>query len=228
MLYIVGTPLGNIEDMSLRGAKTLCASDVILVEDTRSFAGFYKRISEMFNIQPKDKQKIISFHDQNEFKQVPYILKMLDNNMEVSLVSEAGMPLVSDPGLILMKEARKRTVGITCIPGPTAFVTASVLSGFDTSSLLFIGFLPKKESEKRKLFMKFTEMKSVTQVLSVAFYESPQRLIDTLNLVNEILPNSAVAICRELTKKFEEVTVGDIQDMLDRNYKGEITAILSC
>lgn len=228
MLYIVGTPLGNIEDMSLRGAKTLCASDVILVEDTRSFAGFYKRISEMFNIQPKDKQKIISFHDQNEFKQVPYILKMLDNNMEVSLVSEAGMPLVSDPGLLLIKEARKQTVDITCIPGPTAFVTASVLSGFDTSKQLFIGFLPKKESEKRKLFSKVAEVGKLIQGLTVAFYESPQRLSDTLMIINEILPTSTIAICRELTKKFEEITIDNIQNITQRSYKGEITVILTC
>lgn len=228
MLYIVGTPLGNIEDMSLRGVKTLCSSHVILVEDTRSFISFYKRICELFNQNPVKNQKIVPFHDQNEFKQVPYVLKMLNNNMLVSLVSEAGMPLVSDPGLLLIKEARKQTIDISCIPGPTAFVTASVLSGFDTSTQLFIGFLPKKESEKKKMFTKVAEVGTLIQGLTVAFYESPQRLSDTLMIINEILPNSTIAVCRELTKKFEEITIDNIQNITQRSYKGEITVILTC
>lgn len=228
MLYIVGTPLGNIEDMSLRGVKTLCSSHVILVEDTRSFISFYKRVCELFNQQPIKNQKIVPFHDQNEFKQVPYALKMLKKSLNVSLVSEAGMPLISDPGLLLIKEARKLVIDITCIPGPTAFVTASVLSGFDTSVQLFLGFLPKKESEKRKLFMKVAEVNSIIKGLTVAFYESPQRLADTLGLMNKVLPHSTVAICRELTKKFEEITVDKVHNIVEKKYKGEITVIVSC
>jgi 16S rRNA (cytidine1402-2'-O)-methyltransferase len=226
MLYIVGTPLGNVEDMSLRGARTLSEVDVILVEDTRTFQSFYKHICTAFNLQPSKGQKIISYHDQNEFKQAPYVLKMLQTNKKIALVSEAGMPLISDPGTLLVKEAIKNNYEVTCIPGPTAFTNAAVLSGMNIDNLLFIGFLPKKESEKNKVFVSLHTIRQNMKSLTICFYESPHRIEATLALVNTAFPKAEMCIARELTKKFEEISRGTAIELSGREYKGELTVVL--
>ena len=227
MLYIVGTAIGNIEDTSLRAVKTLAQADVILAEDTRSYGSYYKRIVALFGVKVKPDQKIISFHDQNEYKNLSYVLKILEKNLEVAIVSEAGMPLVSDPGVQLVREAMKRGHETTVIPGPTAFVNAAVLSGFSTERLIFIGFAPKKGAELLKVLQEFTQLKSKKMNPTFVFYESPHRIAQTLQILYENYPNAQVAICREMTKKFEEVIRGMPSELMKKNYKGELTVVVS-
>lgn len=227
MLYIVGTPLGNTEDISLRAMKVLSEADVVLAEDTRSFQTLYKKMCSEFKLTPHKYQKIISYHDQNEFQQAPYVLKILDRGKNVALVSEAGMPLISDPGSLLVKEAIRNECEITCIPGPIAYTTASVLTGFDLRNILFIGFLPKKESEKVKIFNSLQGTSSFIKPLTVCLYESPHRINTTLEIIAKILPSANLVIARELTKKFEEISRGSAAELNNRSYKGELTVVLS-
>ena len=154
MLYIVATPIGNIQDTTLRTIKTLGTVDILLVEDTRTFDSFYKKIQELFHLTPEKKQMIIHFHKENEFEKLTSILSLLKEGKTVGLVSESGMPLISDPGSLLLKHVIKEKIPYTVIPGPTAFVNAVVLSGYSTEHILFLGFLPKKKSHILQLFNK--------------------------------------------------------------------------
>ncbi len=220
MLYIVGTSIGNIEDTTLRAVKTLVSADIILAEDTRTFGTYYPRIKQMFKLSEHQEQRIMSFHTENEFNMIPEVLELLRAGKNVVLVSESGMPIISDPGALLLSHIVKEDLPYTVIPGPSALTTAAVLSGFKTDKLLFLGFLPKKESHIIKLFQ---ELKDVT----VVFYESPHRINKTLEILNNIIPNAKVAICREMTKKFEEVLKDTPEVLSKKTYKGELTVAIS-
>lgn len=227
MLYIVGTSIGNIEDTSLRAVKTLTAADVILVEDTASFDSYYRRICGLFNLPLKEKQQIIHYHERNEFAKLPEVLKWLEEGKEVCLASESGLPTISDPGSILVNYLTIRNIPYTVIPGPTAFTTAIVLSGFPTKQILFLGFLPKKKSEIVHLMRDIIKNRSKHTKPTVVFYESPHRINKTLTILSEIMPEANIAICREMTKKFEEVLRGRVKDLAEKSYKGELTVVLS-
>lgn len=227
MFYIVGTAIGNIEDTSLRTVKTLVQSDIILVEDTRTFDSFYKRIQELFNIASKREQQIAHFHQENEFEKLPWIVEQITAGKIISLVSESGLPTISDPGGTLVKYLTKVNISFTVIPGPTAFTTAAVLSGFPVGQILFLGFLPKKKSQTVQLLESLVSIKSKQLNPTVVFYESPHRINETLEIISEILPNAQLAICREITKKFEAVTRGKAHDFHKTNFKGEITVVLN-
>ena len=225
MFFIVATPIGNVEDISLRAVKTLILSDIILAEDTRSFLPFYKRIQELFGIQTTKKQKIIAFHDQNEFERIPYVLDELKRGFNIVLVSESGMPIISDPGQALVSKLLKENLRYTVVPGPSAFINAVVLSGLSTRNLLFQGFLPKKTSQVLRLFNKWKQIADTLEQVTVVFYESPYRIKKTLQLIGEELPRANIFVCREMTKKFEEVV--SLKDAGKRNLKGELTVVLS-
>lgn len=208
--------------MSLRAAQTLVSADYILAEDTRTFNSFYKNIQTLFNLKPEKQQKIIHFHKENEFERIPQVLQLLKEGKEIALVSESGMPLISDPGSVLLQHVIKNKFPYTVIPGPTAFVNGLILSGFPTERVLFLGFLPKKTSRVSQLFSRFK-----TEQLTVIFYESPHRINETLELLHTVLPDADICICREMTKKFEEVIRGKARELLNRKYKGEITVMLT-
>jgi len=226
MLYLVGTAIGNIEDTTMRALRTLIAADIILAEDTRSFGNYYQRIQELFNIFADKEQKIQPFHDQNEFEQISSILEDLTRGKNIALVSESGMPLISDPGKSLLSHVIKAELPFTVIPGATAFVSAAVLSGFDTNKLIFIGFLPKKESEISKLFTHLRKVADELEGLTVVFYESPHRINKTLEMIDQMAPNAEVCITREITKQFEETIRGKASEIKDKAYKGELTVAL--
>lgn len=225
MLSIVGTPLGNAKDISLRSLETLIKADVILVEDTRHFIPFYKKAQELLDMSAKDDQKIVPYHDQNEFKQLPYVLKMLDDH-EIALVSDAGMPTFSDPGQQLIEKARKRNIEVQAIPGPTAFSTALALSGFQYDQALFLGFLAKKKSHIEKKLKNVIAYAATEKHTAIGFYESPHRMLETLQLLDVLMPDADICIARELTKKYEECIFGHPYQLLDRDYKGELTVIV--
>lgn len=248
MLYLIGTPIGNLDDLSIRVARTLLSADIILAEDTRTVQTLLKRAREiMINVQfsisgtpsapphlwggtpsPRKEvisQRIVSYYKEVEFEKLPDIIGWLEEGLHVALVSDAGMPIISDPGYLLVHTAQKHHIPLTVIPGPSAVHTALVASGVKFDQYQFLGFLPKKDKEKVKLFDTLRAMQESlgkTKLVFVAF-ESPERVQDTLTLLYEKHPECTVVLCRELTKRFEEIV---FQPSPTTSYRGEIVLIL--
>lgn len=228
MLYVVGTPIGNLEDLSLRQARVISESEYILSEDTRSTGILLIKIKELFpSIQSGTTPQLISYYKDNEFEKLPQILELMRTANKVSMISQAGMPLVSDPGYLLIKHMIKEGLPFEVIPGPTAAATALVYSGFNPGHHMFIGFLQKKPNDVKKQIERLKEFSTHDKNLIFVAYESPKRIQSTLEILNEIVPDVHVAVCRELTKKFEEISRGKPADLKDREYRGEITLVLS-
>ena len=211
-LYIVPTPIGNMEDITLRAIETLKNSDIILAEDTRHAKKLLKHYNILTNVN--------SYHLNNEHKRVDEYVQMLINGNTVSLITDAGTPCISDPGFLLIREAIKNNILITCLPGPTAFVPALVMSGLPSDSFIFEGFLPRKKGRKSKLY----EISQNTK--TTILYESPFRIIKTLSDMKETIgSNRKIAIVREISKIYEEVFRGTIEEAIleynERTIKGE-------
>lgn len=230
MLNIVATPIGNLDDLSLRQVRTLLSSDIILAEDTRSAKILLDAIKDRFPQLTVNYQsisaEIISYYKEKEFEKLPVIIDRLMEDKKVSLISESGMPLVCDPGYLLVKACIKKRIPYTVIPGPSAVTNAIVMSGFDPSQFSFLGFIPKKASDKIKLFKKILSIKDVLPKMSFIFYDSPKRINDTLLCLKTLNWNADVVICREISKKFEEVIRGKPSELIKRQYKGEITFVV--
>ncbi len=211
-LYIVPTPIGNMEDITLRAIETLKNSDIILAEDTRHA----KKLLKHYNVLTK----VNSYHLNNEHKRVDEYIQMLVNGSTVSLITDAGTPCISDPGFLLIREAIKNNILITCLPGPTAFIPALVMSGLPSDSFIFEGFLPRKKGRKSKLY----EISQNTK--TTILYESPFRIIKTLYDMKETIGSGRkIAIVREISKIYEEVFRGTIEEAIleynERTIKGE-------
>lgn len=218
-LYIVSTPIGNLKDITLRALDTIKDAEIILAEDTRrTFI-----LLNHYNIKNK---KLISFNDNNKEQKTSFIIEELKQNKSISIVSDSGTPGISDPGFYLVRESIKNNIQIIPIPGPTASISALVSSGFPTDSFIFYGFIPKKEKAKIDFFNKIKDSDKTTII-----YESPYRLIKTLRIMQEIMPDREICIARELTKKFEEFIRGVskeiYQKLKDKNIKGEITIVIN-
>lgn len=195
MLYIISTPIGNLKDITLRAIDTLETIDVLLCEDTRK-TGLLLQSLKIAN-----KPKLISFYDEVEQQKIPQIVEMLKEGLEVGLVTDAGTPLISDPGWLLVKKCRELGIKYTAIPGVCAVIEAAVLSGLPIQRFCFLGFLPKKENEKRKLLEKYKDFEGVKIV-----YEAGNRLKDSVKLIKQVCGESVkIRIIREMTKRFEEV-----------------------
>ncbi len=217
-LYVVATPIGNLGDMTIRALATLAAAETVLCEDTRTSA----KLMERFAI----KAKLWSYHEHNAQKVRPEILARLQQGATIALISDAGMPLISDPGYRLVKESVELGVPVTACPGPSAVLTGLALSGLPTDRFLFAGFVPQKQGERRKLFAEFAKLKA-----TLIFFESPHRIIETLHDLATALPGRHVAVTRELTKLHEEVLRGaaaEIATQLEArpSVKGEITLLV--
>jgi len=227
MFYIVGTPIGNLQDLSTRQAKILSKADYILAEDTRTTAKLliYIKNTQKYNINPD--QQIISFYKDKEYEKSFKTINLLKQNKNICLVSESGMPLISDPGHFLLNQVIKNNITYSIIPGPTALITALISSGFVFKSFTFLEYLPKKESEIKKIINKIININKNLRNNIYIFYESPNRIENTLKILNELIPTSEICICREMTKKFEEIIRGKPKDLINRKYKGEITIVLS-
>jgi len=217
-LYIVSTPIGNMEDITLRALRILKEVDLIAAEDTRRTGLLLKH----FSIQAS----LTSYFEGNELKKREFILAKLKEGKNVALVSDAGTPGVSDPGFRLIQLAIENQLPIVPIPGSSAVITALSVSGLPTDAFLFKGFLPHK-SKKRKDLLR--EMENVRETL--IFYESPHRISETLNDILEILGDREIVLTRELTKVYEEIIRGKVSEILkqvgDRTLKGEITLVIS-
>ena len=218
-LYIISTPIGNLQDITFRAIETLKQSDIILAEDTR-------RTFILLNHYNIENKKLTSFNDFNKEKKSNYIINELKQNKNISIVSDSGTPGISDPGFYLVRECVRNNIQVIPIPGPTAAISALVSSGFPTDSFVFYGFIPKKEKAKTDFFNEIKNNNKTTII-----YESPYRLIKTLKIMSEIIPNREICIARELTKKFEELIRGKVKEIYeklkDKNIKGEITITIN-
>ena len=211
-LYIVPTPIGNMKDITLRAIETLKTSDIILAEDTRHAKKLLNHYDILTNVN--------SYHLNNEHKRVDEYVQMIISGNKVSLITDAGTPCISDPGFLLIREAIKNNILITCLPGPTAFLPALVISGLSSDSFIFEGFLPRKKGRKSKL----NEISQNTK--TTILYESPFRIIKTLSDLKETIGlNRKIAIVREISKIYEEVFRGTIQEAIqeynEKTIKGE-------
>jgi len=222
MLHIVGTPIGNLKDLSIRQATAIMSADIILAENTSSAGILLQQIPLLFPDQERNPElRVMPFHKDNEFQKLSEVLELVDSDRNLVMISEAGMPLVADPGYALVKHLIKKGIAFEVIPGPTAWTTALLYSGFEVVGSVFLGFLPKKPQDKKKLLTKQLSSFSVA-----IFYESPFRIVETLEILEELHPTAQVVICRELTKKFEEVVRGTPSELKGRVYKGEITVVM--
>jgi 16S rRNA (cytidine1402-2'-O)-methyltransferase len=217
-LYVVATPIGNLGDITIRALSTLAAADTVLCEDTRTSG----KLMERFAI----KTRLSPYHEHNAGKVRPEILARLKQGATIALISDAGMPLVSDPGYRLVKEAVEFGIPVTACPGPSAVLTGLALSGLPTDRFLFAGFLPQKQGERKRLFEEFAKLKA-----TLIFFESPHRIIDTLEDVASALPGRSIAMTRELTKLHEEVLRGSAEDIaatlkVRAAVKGEVTLLI--
>jgi 16S rRNA (cytidine1402-2'-O)-methyltransferase len=213
-LYVVATPIGNLEDISLRALRILREVKLIAAEDTRKT----KRLLVTYDI----KTPMTSYHEHNKRSKLDYILGRLEDG-DVALVSEAGMPGMSDPGYELIVAAHQRGIPVVPIPGPSAVVTALVISGLPTDRFVYIGFLPHKANARQRL------LESVAHEYgTIVALESPHRLLATLNAILLILGDRKIAICRELTKIHEEVFRGTISQAIKHFTKprGEFTLVI--
>ncbi|MCX6726812.1 MAG: 16S rRNA (cytidine(1402)-2'-O)-methyltransferase [Candidatus Shapirobacteria bacterium] len=195
MLYIISTPIGNMKDITLRAIDTFELIDILLCEDTR------KTGLLLSELKIANKPKLVSFYDEVEQQKVPQVIDWLKEGLEVGLVTDAGTPLLSDPGWLLVKRCYELGIKYTAIPGACAAINAAVLSGLPIQRFCFLGFLPKKEGDKRKLLEKYADFDGVKIV-----YEAGNRTESSVKLIKEVNgEKTEIRIVREMTKKFEEV-----------------------
>ena len=217
-LFVVPTPIGNLGDITLRSIEVLKSADLILAEDTRTSS----KLLEHYDIDTP----VESFHMHNEHKKLESIINKLRSDYEIALISDAGTPGISDPGFLLVRECINNEVEVECLPGPTAFVQALVSSGLPCDRFSFEGFLPVKKGRTKRLKELSTETKTMV------FYESPHRILKTLNdLSNYFDVESQISVSRELTKLYEETFRGTIKESVEHfeknKTKGEFVIVLS-
>jgi 16S rRNA (cytidine1402-2'-O)-methyltransferase len=215
-LYIVATPIGNLEDITYRAVQILAAVDLIAAEDTR----VTKVLLDRYGIS----KPMISYFARNEKYRAQQLIERLLGGESVALVSDAGMPGISDPAHEIVREAIEHAVPLVPIPGPTAFVSALVISGFQTHSFVFEGFLPQKKGRKTKLETLSKESRTIV------LYESPHRIQRTLRDLQNFFPGRSMVVARELTKKFEEIVRGPIErvakELSSKSPRGEYVLVI--
>ena len=215
-LFVVGTPIGNLEDITLRAISTLQNVDLILAEDTRNS----KKLLSAHNINTK----MMSYHEYSNEKETKRIISLLLDGKNLALISDAGTPTISDPGYGLIRDCIKKEIKIIPIPGVSAITTAMSVSGLPSDSFTFFGFLPQKKGRIKKI----KELLNVDN--TIILFESPFRLEKTLNQLKEYLGNRSVVVGRELTKLYEEIIRGNLEDVIKyfskSKVKGEIVIMI--
>ena len=209
ILYIVPTPIGNLEDITLRAIRILRESKLVLAEDTRTS----KRLLDHYDIQTP----LRSYHAHNEHAVIPSLIRDLEAGGVMALISDAGMPSISDPGFLLVRACRENHISVSCLPGPSAFVTALVASGLPADRFFFQGFLPLKKGRQTRL----QELSELNHTF--VLYESPHRLLKCLEqLIEHCGHDRQAAVARELTKIHEEILNGTLQSLADHFKSGKI------
>lgn len=216
-LYLVPTPIGNLDDITLRAIKVLESVDVILAEDTRTSRKLLKHLNISKPLQ--------SYHIHNEHKAVEQLVQRMKKGETFALISDAGTPAISDPGFLLVREALAADIEVNCLPGATAFVPALVNSGLPSDKFVFEGFLPHKKGRQTRLNVLAEEERTVI------LYESPHRLIKCLEQLKEFCGDRQVSVSRELTKMFEETVRGTLSEVIayftTKGVKGEFVVVLA-
>lgn len=202
-IYIVATPIGNLGDITPRAIEVLEAADIIACEDTR----VTKKLFSLLNINIK--KTFISMHDHNESEQLEKIIDFVKEGKSVAQVSDAGCPLISDPGYKLIRRCKEEGIYYCTIPGPCALICALQLSGLPTNSFMFAGFIPNKDKARADLFGKLKEIDT-----TLVFYETANRIIKTLEAAQKIFPQREMAVAREITKVYEECLNGSAEELL--------------
>ena len=242
ILFLISTPIGNLKDITLRAIEALFNVDILLCEDTRVTGKLTKRLKNREMEGCKDKKpfsdsqilvtrnpKLISYHDHNEEKLNPKVLNWLKEGKKIGLVSDAGTPLISDPGYKLVRECLRQNIQVESIPGPSSVLTALTLSGFPPDKFLFLGYLPRKSTKRKKLFTSLSTMQF--KHLTCISFESPYRLVSSMKDIYEVLGEIEIVVCRELTKMYEEIKRGNVSDVMKyfegKKVKGEITMLFN-
>ena len=216
-LYLVPTPIGNLKDITLRALETLKEADIIAAEDTRQTL----KLLNHFEI----KKSLISYHKFNEQFKSDKIIDLLMEGKNVALVSDAGTPGISDPGSVIVQRCIEKMIDFEVLPGATAITTALVYSGLDTTKFLFRGFLPRENKERKIIVNELIQSQE-----TLIFYEAPHRLIDTLEFLQETFGDRKIAVCRELTKLYQEIYRGTIKEavlyFIEKKPRGEFVLVL--
>ncbi len=217
MLILCPTPIGNLKDMTERAKQALMEADLIAAEDTRNTA----KLLSLYGID----RPLLSYHQHNEQSRSEEIIRRIQEGQTIVLVTDAGMPAISDPGQILVQKCRKAGVAVTCLPGPCAFVTALALSGLDSRRFIFEGFLPTDKKERKTVLSELSGAHHTT-----IFYEAPHRLKKTLAELCPVVKNRQMAVVRELTKVHEECRIGTVNEHLayyeENEPKGEFVLVI--
>jgi len=216
-LYPVGTPIGNLKDITLRALETLKQVDLIAAEDTRRT----RKLLSHYDIHTP----MISFYEHNQYMRIPYLLKELKQGKSIALVTNAGMPGISDPGYELIRETIGEGIGVVAIPGPVALIMALVTSGLPAESFVFQGFLGRNRNERLR---KLRELKEEKRTIIV--YEAPHRIRKLLPEIRQVLGDREIVLAREMTKRFEELIRGKVSQMeeifREREPRGEFTLVI--
>jgi len=219
-LYIVATPIGNLEDITLRALSTIFSVDYIACEDTRRTGQLIKN----YELRIRNKElgikdfhivkipKLLSYYDEIEFTRMPEIIELLEQNKDIALVSDSGTPLIADPGFKLVSECLKRNIKVISVPGPSSVITALVTSGLPTNQFLFLGYLPTSQNKRQKLLASCNRYidESIKLHPTIIFFEAPHRLKESLTDMKEVFGDIEIVIARELTKIHEEIWRGEI------------------
>lgn len=220
-LFIIATPIGNLKDITLRAKEVLSTVDYIACEDTRRSGNLLRQL-QIINY------KLLSYYEQNELKRIPEIVNFLKEDYSVALVSDAGTPTISDPGFKLVRECISQGIKVESIPGPSSVIAALTVSGLPTDKFLFLGYPPKKQGHRQKLFKNCT-LNPIPCTLIL--FEAPHRLVKTLQEMFDAFGDIDIVICRELTKIYEEVRREKISEALAHfqktSPKGEFVILLS-
>lgn len=222
-LFLVSTPIGNLEDISYRAKRILSEVDVIACEDTRKTGNLLKQLSI-------PKLRLLSYYEENELRRIPQIIKLLKEGKSVALVSNAGTPTISDPGFKLVREGIKEGIEVESVPGASAILTALVSSGLPTDKFLFLGYLPKKQGKRLKVLKDLATMNHII-VVTYIFFLSPHRLVRELKDIKDVFGDIEIVICRELTKVHEEIRREKISQAIvhfeKRKSRGEFTLLFN-
>ncbi len=219
-LYVVATPIGNTGDLSPRAADVLCRADVVLAEDTRRAGLFFARQGLT---RAGGRKGFLSLHDHNEEGRIPQVLELIAGGESVALISDAGTPVLSNPGYRLVRACRRGGMFVTSLPGPFAPAVALSACGLPPAPMTFLGFLPRQKGQARKLLARHAATGA-----SLIFFERKDRLAGTLDLAAEVLGDREFAVCRELTKQYEEFILGRLGDpaAVPGDVLGEVTVVV--
>ncbi|HUQ84948.1 MAG TPA: 16S rRNA (cytidine(1402)-2'-O)-methyltransferase [Candidatus Limnocylindrales bacterium] len=226
-LYIVSTPIGNLEDITYRAVKILSQVDFIACEDTRHTGSLLSRIPM---IETESKPRLISYYEQNELQRIPEIIEVLKNDQNVALVSDAGTPAISDPGFKLIRECAREKIKIISVPGASSVITALTSSGLPTDKFTFAGYPPRKPGHRKTFFENIKASQDFLKT-TVILFEAPHKILKTLTEMQEVFGDIGIVIARELTKMHEEIRREKISASLNhfkkKAPKGEIVLLFN-